>query len=86
MYVVEHINSGLYFKKGSVRSRWGSTLVRMEDATVFRSKSGIVNSLGELVPLFPPKYTKKGRKKFSTRKLNAGVWKIVPISIERRNK
>lgn len=77
MYVVERLidgnSTGKYFKKGNIRSRWDSKLVDKDEATVFRSMSGVKNCLGQ----FDFTGQKRGRAR---RILDETKWKAHEVS------
>jgi len=80
MFIVKNKIKNLYFKRGNIRSWYDAKLVSREDATIFRSISGIKNCLGKTVHLEKVKILKNGRRVFSKKILDETTWKIEEIT------
>lgn len=83
-FVVQHIETGLYFRRGQIRSKWDSKLVELADATIYRKESSAIKSAGTWRPFKGDeiKRYKNGLiKQYGTYSLDETVWKIVPVDI-----
>ena len=49
MYIVKDKKTGLYYKKGNIRSWWDAKLVERRDATIYRNKAAVKISLGKMI-------------------------------------